>query len=197
MACLKRLQKGEFFNVHTTNGQHTPSGLLCLATSALTPHRRWSTAMRRLTKVRPVFPKRQAIIDEMGNVEARKGSLMVQRIYLSRRDMFPTTGRVGLNGDDTRKSRRQTTALILSFTGAVLFLDLLAPLGIPYWLLYSVPFFFIRYDNPRHFALILAMLCTILMLVGYAVSPGGNGEPMTHRASAAIIVWIVVIALTR
>lgn len=85
--------------------------------------------------------------------------------------------------------------MIVSFTAAVFVLDLSTPLGIPYWLLYGVPFFFIRYDTPRHVVYLLATICTILMMVGYGLSPGGKAEPLTQRASAAIILWAVAIAL--
>jgi hypothetical protein len=43
------------------------------------------------------------------------------------------------------QSNPQTTAMIMSFIAAVFVLDLWTPLGVPYWLLYAVPFFFIRY----------------------------------------------------
>jgi hypothetical protein len=103
----------------------------------------------------------------------------------------------GGNEDNTRESCRPTTVMILSFVGAVFVLDLLTPLGIPYWLLYSVPFFFIRYSTPRHFAYLLAMVCTILVLVGYVLSPGGNAESLAHRASAAMLLWAVAFTLAR
>jgi hypothetical protein len=99
--------------------------------------------------------------------------------------------------DGARKSRRGTTIMILAFTAAVFVLDLLTPLGIPYWLLYGVPFFFIRYKTPRQFAYVLATLCTILLLIGYVLSPGGKSEPPTHRASAVIILWVVAVASVR
>jgi hypothetical protein len=100
-------------------------------------------------------------------------------------------------GGDSRTSRRQTTIMVLTFTAAVFLLDLLTPVGIPYWLLYSAPFFFIRYKTPRHFAYLLAMICTILILVGYVLSPGGMAEPLTHRASAVMLLWVVAIVLAR
>jgi hypothetical protein len=98
---------------------------------------------------------------------------------------------------ESRKSRRQTTITVLAFVATVFVLDLLTPLGMPYWLLHSVPFFFIRYKTPRNFSYLLAMACTILILAGYVLSPGARAEPLTHRASAAIILWVVVIALAR
>jgi hypothetical protein len=102
------------------------------------------------------------------------------------------------DADGLSASRRRVTAIIVSFTAAVFVLDLLTPLGIPYWLLYGVPFFFIRYNTPRHFAYLLAAICTILMMVGYALSSaGGKAEPLTQRASAALILWVVTIALAR
>ena len=95
------------------------------------------------------------------------------------------------------QSNPQTTAMIMLFIAAVFVLDLWTPLGVPYWLLYAVPFFFIRYDTPRNFAFILAGTCTVLIVVGYVLSPGGKAEPLTYRASAALILWIVTITVAR
>lgn len=94
-------------------------------------------------------------------------------------------------------SPHQTSVRVLTFTAAVFVLDLLTPLGIPYWLLYSVPFFFLRYNTPRHLPYLLAIVCTILILVGSAFSPRGSAESLTHRASAAVILWVVAIILVR
>jgi hypothetical protein len=40
------------------------------------------------------------------------------------------------DADGLSASRRRVTAIIVSFTAAVFVLDLLTPLGIPYWLLF-------------------------------------------------------------
>ena len=95
------------------------------------------------------------------------------------------------------QSHAGTTMMIMSFIAAVFVLDLLTPLGIPYWLLYGIPFFFIRYNTPRNFAFILAGTCSVLIFVGYLLSPGERAEPLTHRASAALILWSVAIILAR
>lgn len=124
---------------------------------------------------------------------------MAQRTFLPRSHLlsFRSRPQDAPNDNGLRPSRHQTTFMVLTFTTAVFVLDLLTPLGIPYWLLYGVPFFFIRYNTPRHFAYLLAMVCTILILAGYVLSPGGMAEALTHRASAALILWVVAITLTR
>jgi hypothetical protein len=95
------------------------------------------------------------------------------------------------------ESRPKTTYLVVSFVAAVFALDLATGLGMPYWLLYGAPFFFIRYHHRRSIAYALAALCTILLLAAYALSPEGKAEPLTERASAAIVLWVLVIALAR
>jgi hypothetical protein len=102
-----------------------------------------------------------------------------------------------MDADGLSASRRRTTAMIVSFTAAVFVLDLVTPLGTPSWLLYGIPFFFIRYDTRRNFPYLLAAICTVLVLAGYVLSPGRKTEPLTQRASAAIILWLVAITLAR
>jgi hypothetical protein len=87
--------------------------------------------------------------------------------------------------------------MILLFAAAVFALDLVAPLGIPYWLLYGAPFFFLRYNRRRYFPYVLAAVCTVFLFAGYALSSEGKAEPLTHRASAAIVLWIIAIGLGR
>ena len=78
---------------------------------------------------------------------------MLQRRCLSSGHVFPIRQRLGQgpNGDDARTLRLQTMIMILSFIAVVFDLDLLTPLGISAWLLYSSPFCFIRDKTPRHF----------------------------------------------
>lgn len=124
---------------------------------------------------------------------------MAQRTCLLRSHVLSIRSRPehAPNDNGLRASPHQTTVRVLTFTAAIFVLDLLTPLGIPYWLLYSVPFFFLRYNTPRHLPYLLAIVCTILILVGSVFSPRGSAESLTHRASAAVILWVVVIILVR
>lgn len=96
-------------------------------------------------------------------------------------------------GEELRRPSARVMAVTLCFTAAVFVLDLMTPLGLPYWLLYGLSFFFIRSNAPGSFAYALAVLCTVLIFVGYLVSPEGVGEPVTERALAVIILWGVLI----
>lgn len=126
---------------------------------------------------------------------------MAQRTFLPRSHVLSFRSRPedAPNDNSLRASRHKTTVGVLTFTAAVFVLDLLTPLGIPYWLLYSAPFFFLflRYNAPRHLPYLLAIVCTILILVGSVFSPRGSAESLTHRASAIVILWVVAIILVR
>lgn len=136
--------------------------------------------------------------EELG-VRAKKDELMAQRTCLSRSHVLSFRSRPehAQNDKGLRALRHQTTVRVLTFTAIVFVLDLLTPLGIPYWLLYSVPFFFLRYNTPRHLPYLLAIVCTILILLGSVFSPLGSAESLTHRASGAVILWVVAIILVR
>lgn len=101
-----------------------------------------------------------------------------------------------LSGDGTARWHVQMT-IVIAFIAAVFVLDVLAPSGIPFWLLYGLPFLFIRYGPTRDLAYALAVTCTVLILVGYAFAREGSAEPLTHRASAVMMLWMVTIALAR
>lgn len=79
----------------------------------------------------------------------------------------------------------------------VFVLDLVTPLGVPIWLLYGMPFYFLR-DHPVQvhiFALAAASTC--LILVGYLLSSGTQTEPIMERVGATIIVWFIAMVLVR
>jgi hypothetical protein len=91
------------------------------------------------------------------------------------------------------------TAIVLSglYVAAVFVLDLVTPLGVPVWLLYGLSFYFLRDHPPPFHILALAAACTILILIGYLLSPGAQPEPIMERVGATIIVWVIATMLVR
>ncbi len=103
----------------------------------------------------------------------------------------PRPARLGV--EELRRPSARVIAVMLCVTAGVFVLDLKTPLGLPYWLLYGIPFFFLRTNAPGHFAYVLAALCTALIFLGYLVSPEGVAESVTERALAVMILWGVLI----
>ena len=79
----------------------------------------------------------------------------------------------------------------------VFVLDVLTPLGVPAWFLYFMPFLFMPHNPPRYYSLSLAGLCTILIFLGYILSPLGALEGVSGRGVVAIVLWVYAIVLTR
>jgi len=85
----------------------------------------------------------------------------------------------------------------LAFVLVVFILDLVTKLGTPVWVLYILAFFLMPSNLPEHYPLGLAAFCTLLMLVGYALSPQGLSEPLSQRGFVIIVLWIYATVLSR
>jgi hypothetical protein len=96
---------------------------------------------------------------------------------------------------------RRTPVTRIAISGlsvvAVFVLDLVTPLGIPVWLLYGVPFLFLKGYRPRFHVHGLAVVCTFLIWIGYLLSPQGHPEPTNERFGATILLWFIVLLFVR
>jgi hypothetical protein len=80
---------------------------------------------------------------------------------------------------------------IALFLGAVFFLEIQMPLGFTPWLLYIIPLG-LSYWAPYLYApLAVATACTLLVVVGYVLSPDGVPASMalTNRAFGTVTFW--------
>lgn len=86
---------------------------------------------------------------------------------------------------------------ILAFTAAVLFVEIQTPLGLTPWLLYLLPLGLTYWAPYLYAPLIIAALCTVLIAVGYFLSPPGVPGPvaMTNRAFGAGTFWVLGILI--
>ena len=82
---------------------------------------------------------------------------------------------------------------IVAFTAAVFFVQIFMPLGFTPWLLFVIPLG-LTYSAPYLYAPILvAAVCTILVFVGYFLSPSGVPTPVaiTNRAFGTVTFWVL------
>lgn len=87
-----------------------------------------------------------------------------------------------------------------ALTLAVFLFDLSVPLGVAVGALYVVPLLLFCWSHHRYAPLIFAVASSILIGLGAVYSPPGP-VPTTYaifnRSSAAGLVWVLAVALTR
>jgi len=83
-------------------------------------------------------------------------------------------------------------AIALAMT-AVFFADLFTPLGIAVWVIYLLPFVISLYVWRPKVPLAVAVLATILMGIGYFLSPPAAGTWMAriNRGFGIVTIWVV------
>jgi len=81
---------------------------------------------------------------------------------------------------------------------AIFSLDCLTPLGYAVWLLYAVPLL-LTLPAPRLNPLMLAMIVTILIVVGFFLSPPGPAQSIAviNRGLGILVVWVIAAVLAR
>ncbi len=79
----------------------------------------------------------------------------------------------------------------------VFLLDLITPLGLPVWLLYGLPFFFLAETASRSHVYGLAGVCIVLVHLGYLLSPEGHLEPLNNRYMATVVLSVMVLVFSR
>ncbi len=95
-----------------------------------------------------------------------------------------------------------TTGLYLMIVGlaaAVFTIEVRMPLGFTPWLLYVVPLGLTYWARYLYAPLIVAALCTTLILLGYVLSPTGAAAPiaLTNRVFGIVTFWILGVFILR
>jgi hypothetical protein len=93
-------------------------------------------------------------------------------------------------------TRTRTFTIGLYLLGIFL-LDLITPLGLPVWLLYGLPFFFLTETASRNHVYALGGVCIVLVHLGYLLSPAGHLEPLNNRYTATVVLSVMVLVLSR
>ncbi|WP_404994288.1 response regulator [Cupriavidus pauculus] len=78
--------------------------------------------------------------------------------------------------------------------------DALTPLGVAAWLFYLVPVCLTLYGNNPRLPLIVAMAATVLIGVGYVVSPSAMVRPMLsiiNRSVGVAVLWFLAVIIHR
>lgn len=92
----------------------------------------------------------------------------------------------------------RTLAGVIGATIAVVFvLDLLTPLGIAIWILYVVPLGLTRWASRSHLPIIIAGICTVLVILGYFYSPPGSSPEfaIANRSLGVMNLWGLAVFL--
>jgi hypothetical protein len=73
------------------------------------------------------------------------------------------------------------------------------PVGIPTWILYFIPLIFARSDASRHYPLILAGACSVLIFVAFWLSPQDSTGTSTliHRTLVVIAIWVTAVLIDK
>ena len=88
-------------------------------------------------------------------------------------------------------------AVIAALVVLVFVLDLLTPLGIVIWALYVVPLGLTIWSSIRRLLPITAIVCSVLVLLGYFYSPPGVSFEyvVLNRFLGIVMLWVVVFFL--
>lgn len=91
------------------------------------------------------------------------------------------------------------TLIIPLLLALVLMADMVTPIGLAIWIFYLLPVCLCVFVDRPAMPLWTAGLATVLIGVGYLVSPAG-GNPTTaviNRASGAVVIWFLSVAVYR
>ena len=82
---------------------------------------------------------------------------------------------------------------IAAFTAAVFFVQIFMPLGFTPWLLFVIPLGLTYWAPYLYAPILVAAVCTILVFVGYFLSPSGVPTPIavTNRAFGTVTFWVL------
>ena len=91
---------------------------------------------------------------------------------------------------------RVSLATALAVTTVILFVDLQLPLGVTITAFYVIPILISLMSDRRKYTLGLAILCTLLVVLGYFLSPD-IGVPrwivLVDRSAVALVIWITAV----
>lgn len=92
-----------------------------------------------------------------------------------------------------------TDTAIVVLTLAVFAVDWVTPLGYAVWLIYLVPLLLTASTRRPGRPLVLAAVCSLLLWIGFMVSPAGIGLSLAifNRTIGVLVLWLVAIILRR
>ncbi len=90
-------------------------------------------------------------------------------------------------------------ALIGASTLAVFAMDWLTPLGYAEWLLYLIPLLLTRWTPQPRNPVVLAAICTVLVIVGFFLSPQGidTNVAIFNRGLSVAVLWLTAVLLAK
>ena len=99
--------------------------------------------------------------------------------------------------DQQTQADHTLTAAIVALIVIVFVLDLLTPLGIVIWVLYVIPLGVTTWSSIRSLLPISAGGCSMLMILGYFLSPPGVSfeYAVINRSLGIIMLWLVAYFL--
>src|SRR5215212_5214380 len=82
---------------------------------------------------------------------------------------------------------------IAAFTAAVFFVQIFMPLGFTPWLLFVIPLGLTYWAPYLYAPIVVAAVCTMLVFVGYFLSPSGvpTSVAVTNRAFGTVTFWVL------
>jgi hypothetical protein len=99
---------------------------------------------------------------------------------------------------DKQKQADHTLMVVIATLLVIVFvLDLLTPLGIATWALYVLPLGFTILSSIRSLLPITAIVCSMLVVLGYFYSPPGASfeYAVINRSLGIVMLWVVVFFL--
>lgn len=95
-------------------------------------------------------------------------------------------------------TRRFAVPLFFVLCAVIFLLDANTPLGVAVWVVYILPTLFIYRTNPAHYLIPSTVVCAILTVLGFFISPPGVAiEIAIFNRSTGIIVLFVLAFLLR
>ncbi len=88
---------------------------------------------------------------------------------------------------------------IMVLAAGVFLVELQMPLGFTPWLLYAIPLGLTYWAPYRYAPLVIAMACTLLVVLGYFLSPAGVSIPiaLTNRVFGTMTFWVLGLLILR
>jgi signal transduction histidine kinase len=103
--------------------------------------------------------------------------------------------------DQRRQPGIHLTAITVTLTAIVFVADLILPLGLAEWVPYAALVLLTLWSPYRRFPLILAAVCTVLIVLGFLYSPSGDISPridLFNRSLGILVIWVIaILALLR
>src|SRR4051812_13300195 len=88
---------------------------------------------------------------------------------------------------------------IVALMAAVFLVEILMPLGFTPWLLFVIPLGLTYWAPYLYAPVVITTACTVLVLLGYFLSPGGIHTPVavTNRLFGTVTFWVLGFLILR